>query len=76
MKGALPGCAKPTLVQQWDLSLLGLQGWGSRSSQGGRGNTVDTASLSFSLISCRCYTAVWSICSVLIVVIYSRLIQV
>ena len=49
MKGTLPGCVKLTPAQQEDLSLLRLQGWGSRPSQGGRGNKV--ALLSFLLFN-------------------------
>jgi len=45
VKGTLPGCVKLTPVQQWDLSLLRLQRWGSSPS--GRSGGIKEALLLF-----------------------------
>ena len=55
----MPGCVNPTPVQQWEPSLLSLQGWDSIPSQ--EDNRVVTAFLPPALPSCWCYVAVQSV---------------
>ena len=68
MWGTLPGSLEPTLVGQWDPSLVTLQGWVTAPVQEAWGNKVGTGFLSISLISCLCYVSVWSICNAVTVV--------
>ena len=51
VKGALPSCLCPHAFQQWDPSLLRLQGWDRNSSQGVGGNKMGFLFFYFSLIS-------------------------
>ena len=69
VKGALPGCVKLTPVQQGTYTCLGSRDRIAAPVREVGESRVGTASLSFSLTSCRCYVAVESICNVLTVVI-------
>ena len=76
MKGTLPGCLDPTPVQPWDSSLLRLLGClEDKMRELGR-NKVGIDFLSFLLTSSLLYVGVQSICHPVLVVSYSRLIQV